>query len=148
MTPIELQAYLHQKIPVAAFMQIAVSVLREDQVELSAPLEPSLNVHGTLFGGSAASLALLAAWALAHLRTQAIGLHAPLLVRRHEMQYLRPVIGRVAATAYFSTDSAWPRFVEQLQSQGRGRLSALATVSSQGVVCGELTAEFAVRREA
>jgi thioesterase domain-containing protein len=148
MTPKELQVYLHEKIPVAAFMQVAVSGLREDQVELSAPLAPSLNVHGTLFGGSAASLALLAAWALAHLRTQSLGLHAPLVVRSHEMRYLRPVTGRVEVYASFATDAAWPAFVEQLQAQGRGRISLKATVSSQAVLCAELAAEFAVRREA
>ncbi|NBO77191.1 MAG: hypothetical protein EBV28_09360 [Betaproteobacteria bacterium] len=58
----ELQALIRSRIPVADFMQLEVRLLTPDQVDISAPLEPNRNVHGTLFGGSGTAIALVAAW--------------------------------------------------------------------------------------
>ena len=41
------------------------------------------NHHGTLFGGSGAAMALVAAWSLAHTRLQSEGREVPLVVVKH-----------------------------------------------------------------
>lgn len=146
MTAHELEAVLHARFPLAAFMQVSVVSLQPNQVELGAPLEPNVNVHGTLFGGSAASLALLAAWSLAHLRVAQEGLSATLVVRSHHMTYLRPVTGRVAAVATFGDTLPWAAFVEQARSEGRGRIDVVARIRSGGLDCARLSAEFAIGR--
>ncbi len=64
MTPAELEAYLHQTIPLSRAMAVSVIELNPESVVLGAPLAPNVNVHETAFGGSAAALALLAAWSL------------------------------------------------------------------------------------
>lgn len=148
MSPGELNAYLYAKIPLAAFMQVRVASVSPEQVELTAPLEPNVNVHGTLFGGSAASLALLAAWALAHLRAEAAALRAPLVVRSHHMTYSRPVTDGVKVVASFAKLGDWQAFVEQVGSRGRGRINVSVAVESAGELCAQLSAEFAVSRGA
>jgi thioesterase domain-containing protein len=148
MAPSDLQSYIRSKIPLAEFMKVTVVSLAAERVELSAPLEPNLNVHGTLFGGSAASLALLAAWALAFLRVEEDGLSAPLVVRGHHMTYLKPVTGSATAIASFSESQAWPNFAAHVRSTGRGRVTVKVSLQSQGEVCAHLSAEFAVSRGA
>jgi thioesterase domain-containing protein len=146
MSPDELQAYVHAKIPLAAFMQVSVASLAPDTLELAAPLEPNLNVHGTLFGGSGAALGLLAAWALAFLRVRDDELVADLVVRSHHMSYLKPITGSVVAAARFKEADTWQNFAASVRHTGRGRLAVEVALESDGHVCARLTAEFAVRR--
>ena len=61
-----LQRYMYAQIPISR--ALGVKVIRSDGggVLLAAPLTANLNHRQTFFGGSAAALATLAAWALAH----------------------------------------------------------------------------------
>jgi len=67
----EVTAYLHQHIPVTRAMQFSVLPLSEGALKLSAKLTPNLNHQETAFGGSIASLGILAGWTLIHLRLRA-----------------------------------------------------------------------------
>lgn len=84
-----LQAYLHQHIPLSREMGVEVQAADLDEVILQAPLAPNINHQGTVFGGSAAAVATLAAWSLIHLWTRT--LNAGLVVRRSEISYDRPM---------------------------------------------------------
>ena len=64
MKPHDLETYLVKKIPLAKFMRVSVVSVKPDTLVLAAPLEPNANGHQTLFVGSAASIALSAAWPL------------------------------------------------------------------------------------
>lgn len=111
MNAAELQALIRSRIPVADFMQLEVLSLTPDQVDISAPLEPNRNVHGTLFGGSGTAIALVAAWSLVHARMHAQGLLQPLVVAQQSTQYFKPVTDRVLARCRwrFSSTKAKPR---------------------------------------
>ena len=62
MTPAALETYLHDHIPLSRAMAVRVVTSAPGHVELAAPLEPNINVHGTAFGGSVSTLGVLAAW--------------------------------------------------------------------------------------
>jgi thioesterase domain-containing protein len=62
MTPIELERYLHEHIPLSHAMRVGVVTVDAGTVVLRAPLEPNINHRETVFGGSASALAILAAW--------------------------------------------------------------------------------------
>lgn len=62
MSPGKLQQYLHDHIPLSKAMQITVERISPESVTLSAPLAPNINHRDTLFGGSASTAAILAAW--------------------------------------------------------------------------------------
>ena len=64
----DLENYIHQQIPISAAMGIRVTRADSRAVELSAPLAPNINHRETVFGGSAAAVATLAAWTLVLVR--------------------------------------------------------------------------------
>jgi thioesterase domain-containing protein len=121
-----LERYLHQQIPLSAAMGARVRIATPERVQIAAPLAPNVNHHETVFGGSAAALATLAAWALLHLRIERAGLQARLVIQRSSMEYERPIPGNFDAVCRFSDEVAWERFRAMLVRRGRARLTLTA----------------------
>ena len=135
-TPIDraaVEAYLHEHIPISSAMGIGVARAGLVEVALTAPLEPNVNHRSTVFGGSCASVAILAAWTLVHLRVAAAG-PARVVIQHGEMGYLRPVVGEFTATARLDDEAAWSRFGRTLAGRGRARIELDAEVTSRGAV--------------
>ena len=87
MTPDALADYLHEHIPLSRAMEVSVIGASADEVVIDAPLEPNINVHGTMFGGSAAVLGLLAAWSVMHLRLEAEGIAKFILITENVLNF-------------------------------------------------------------
>jgi len=121
-----LERYLHQQIPLSAAMGTRVRTATPERVQLAAPLIPNVNHNDTVFGGSAAALATLSAWALLHLRIERAGLHARLVIQRSSMEYERPIPGDFDAVCRFADELAWERFRATLVRRGRARLTLTA----------------------
>ena len=121
-----LERYLHEQIPLSAAMGVQVRVATPERVRLAAPLTPNVNHAETVFGGSAAALATLAAWALLHLRLLRAGLPAKLVIQRSSMEYERPIPGDFEAECRFTDEHAWERFRATLDRRGRARLTLTA----------------------
>lgn len=138
----ELEAYLHRHIPLSKAMAVTVVAADEDTVTLSAPLEPNVNHRGTVFGGSASALAMLAAWALLHTRLTAAGIRSALVVRRNTMDFRAPLTGEFTARASLVEPEAWPAFVARLERKGKAKIEARAVLEHDGVIAGELRGEF------
>jgi thioesterase domain-containing protein len=142
MNPQSLQSYLHQTIPLAAAMQVAVVMATDESVALCAPLAPNSNPHGTVFGGSATTLAILAAWSLLHGRLAASGFDGQLVIQRHTMEYRQPLAGTFTARAVFDAPNDWPRFTAMLARHGKARLTVTATLEHEGAAAGHFSGEF------
>ncbi len=123
------EAYLHEKIPISASMGVRVKTATLERVDLWLPLRPNINHEKTLFGGSAAAAATLAAWTLLHLRLTASGAEAQLVVQRGAIEYKKPIVGDFVATSTFGDGEAWTRFSRTLQRRGRARLTMAATLT-------------------
>jgi thioesterase domain-containing protein len=121
-----LERYLHQQIPLSAAMGARVRIATPERVQIAAPLAPNVNHHETLFGGSAAALATLSAWALLHLRIERAGLQGRLVIQRSSMEYERPIPGDFDAVCRFSDEVGWERFRATLVRRGRARLTLTA----------------------
>lgn len=141
-----LERYLHEHIPLSKAMQASVASLSPEQVTLGAPLEPNLNHRGTVFGGSAASLAILSAWALVHTRLQAEGLSCRLVIQRHSMAYDLPLDGAFEATATLADPEAWSRFLHTLRRMGRARITVRSEVRSGDQAAGRFEGDFVALR--
>ena len=141
-TPGELQAYLHAHIPLTRAMQASVLEVSPAHARLGAPLAPNINHRETVFGGSAAALATLAAWTLLHARLVAAALDSRLVIQRNTMDYLAPIPTDFTATARLADPSAWPRFETMLRRKGRARLTVVATLECQGEDVGRFEGEF------
>lgn len=142
MTTAELETYLHNHIPLARAMAVRVASVAEDRLVLEAPLAPNINHHGTVFGGSAASVATLAAWSLVHVRLAAAGLPASLVIQRSTIDYLRPMAGDFAAIATLEDEAAWTQFLRMLSRRGRGRIRIETVLECAGDRAGVFEGEF------
>jgi len=140
-TPAALRTYLHDHIPLSRAMDVEVLEASAAHVLLEAPLAPNINMHGTMFGGSGATLALLAAWSVLHLKLEAEGLASKLVIHRTETEYLLPVEGSARASARLDTVD-WETFRHTYDRRGRARRTVTAELLYDGEVAARLTGEF------
>ena len=146
MTPDALRTFLHTRIPLTVTMAVDVVVAQENCVTLSAPLEPNVNHRQTVFGGSASSLAILAAWSLVYLRLQREGLALRIVIQKNTVTYERPITGAFTATAQLDDAARWTRFRETLQRRGRARVHVGSVLRCNGEQVGTLDAAFVAER--
>jgi thioesterase domain-containing protein len=127
-------------------MRVAVLSAGTDGVVLQAPLEPNVNHRGTVFGGSASALAILASWALLHVRLELEGLADRLVIQRNSMEYRRPILGTFTARSFLVEPQRWPQFTAALASRGKARISVAAVLEYAGETAGDFTGEFVALR--
>jgi thioesterase domain-containing protein len=141
-TPLELQRYLHEHIPLSRAMQVAVIGVDPAGVILSAPLAPNINHRETVFGGSASAVATLAAWALVHIRLLNDDLPSRIVIQRNTMNYDQPMSGAFTAQSFLADPEAWPRFTQLLRRRGKARIAVFAHLLFAGQVAGRFEGEF------
>lgn len=117
-------------------------------VLLSAPLAPNLNHRQTFFGGSAAALATLAAWGLAHHRLlEQEGLDTHLVIQRSSMEYLEPAASRMEAECLAPPAGQWDRLLRAVRRRGKGRIQLAVELRSEGSVVGSFRGAFVALTE-
>lgn len=142
MTPTELQAYLHEHIPLSAAMQVHVEAATPERVILGAPLRPNINHRDTVFGGSASALAILSAWSLLHIKLMAGGHKTRLVIQRNSMSYDQAIFGDFTAHAETPAPDRWRAFTHMLARKGRARISVASTLFYEGRAVGRFEGEF------
>jgi thioesterase domain-containing protein len=140
--PSDLEAYLHAHIPLSSAMGVSVSAVDSDGVILSAPLGPNINHRDTVFGGSASALAILAAWALVHVRLLEAGIACRIVIQRNSVEYDAPMLGDFVARSALTDPDGWPRFLRTLKRHGRARVSVSCVMESAGLECGSFEGAF------
>ena len=143
MLPAELEADLHANIPLTRAMQVRVLDIAADSVCLGAPLAANINHHGTVFGGSLATLATLAAWSLAQLKLRGAGIDCSLVVGAIHMDYLAPAEGDVCARSILAEPDKWAHVMETFARRGRARIPVMAEVEYAGRCVARFKGDFA-----
>ena len=142
-----IESYLHEHIPISR--ALGVTVVRADAggVELRAPLAANINHRSTVFGGSAISVAILAAWTLVHLWTLDLGRlgRYRVVISRSEMDYLAPIQGDFAAICT-APPAALDRFTRTLERHRRARVDLTAIVTSGDVEAGSFAGSYVAIR--
>jgi thioesterase domain-containing protein len=128
----DLERYLHAQIPLSRALAVRVEDLRPEFVRLSAPLGPNLNHRQTAFGGSVASLAILAGWGWLLARLADRTPVPRLVIQEATVEYLAPIGAAFEAVCAAPAEAAWHRFVRALDGRGRGRLELAAEVRCAG----------------
>jgi len=123
----ETTAYLHRSIPLTAAMDVRVLAQEPGRVEILAPIAANANHHGSAFGGSLSTLAILSGWVLVQQTLDAAGIGAKLMVQRSECDYLEPALADFSAESLLP-EAEWPRFVQMLQKRGRARITVTTTI--------------------
>jgi thioesterase domain-containing protein len=130
----DLERFLHEQIPLSRALAVRVEHLSPELVRLSAPLAPNLNHRRTAFGGSVASIAILAGWSWLLARLSDRSPLPRLVIQEQTVEYLAPVGAAFEAICLAPSDAAWRRFVRALDGRGRGRLELRAEVLCDGRV--------------
>jgi thioesterase domain-containing protein len=136
------EAYLHEHIPISRAMGIGVVEAGAERVALKAPLEPNVNHRSTVFGGSCASVAILAAWTLVHLRVQASGIVARVVIQRGTTEYRLPIRRTFVATCDSPGEPTWDKFVRVLRRRGQARIELDVVVTSDGEVVATFSGAY------
>lgn len=142
MKPTDLEAYLHEHIPISHHMGIQVVRADLECVTLSAPLEPNINHRSTVFGGSCASVAMLAAWSLVLLRVRDAGRDARIVIQRGSTDYLAPIEGAFSATCNTREEAIWARFLRSLERGRPARVELTADVESASKLVATMAASY------
>jgi thioesterase domain-containing protein len=142
MNAAELGRYLHTHIPLSAAMGVEVLEASRERVRLAAPLAPNINHRRTVFGGSAAALATLAAWALLHQRLSEEGFAGRIVIRRSHMDFEKPIAGTFEARAEAPGDARWQRFRAALTRGRPARIELDAVVTFSDARVGAFNGEF------
>lgn len=136
--------YLHDRIPISRAMGVSVARATPAEVVLQAPLEPNINHRDTVFGGSAAALATLAAWSLLRVRLAAAGSDGRIVIRRSSMDFERPIRGDFQAVSRPLDSAEWDRLLATLARKRMARIDAGATLQCAGEQVGAFAGEFVV----
>ncbi len=123
-----LQEILLREVPPARALGITVERCDARALVLRAPLELNRNLTGTAFGGSLASLAMLAGWGFCWSALDRHGLSGTVVIQRAELQFLRPVDGELVARCSAPPDTELETFLYALERRARARLALEVTL--------------------
>lgn len=138
----ELEEYLYEQIPLSKKMGVQVLNAGWDGVKLTAPLRPNINHRDTVFGGSMSAVAILAGWALVHLRLRQEGIRGSIVIQRNTMNYERPISGDFTALSSVGESAEWQKFVKILKRKHRARIPVNVMLFSEGQKAGLLEGHF------
>ncbi len=123
MNPEQFTEYLHRNIPLTAALGVTVESCTPDRLRVAAPLALNRNHHGTAFGGSLATLAIIGGWSLLHHALTAEGIDTRLVVQHTECDFLEPALADLAAETRLPPADEWTRFVAMLRKFRRARIT-------------------------
>ncbi|QYJ75156.1 thioesterase domain-containing protein [Shewanella sp. FJAT-52076] len=129
----ELADTWHSTIPLSAFMQICPRRYDGIQFEVSAPLEPNINLHHTMFAGSIYTLMTLTGWGMLWLKQREAVVEGSIVLADANIRYHAPVTSAPLARV------RWPGGDLSALAGGK-RVKQSLTVE---LICGEtLCASF------
>jgi len=137
-----IQDYLHEHIPLSKAMGVEVRKADSSGVLLTAPLEPNINHRETVFGGSASSLAILAAWSVVHFGLQREDLTCRVVIQKNTMSYDRPMAGEFSAQCDAPDAETWQRFVAMVKRKKMGRIALASTLMCNSEITGTMEGVF------
>ena len=136
---------LQQQLPLIEHMGIDIVSWDGEQVRVSAPLAPNLNVHGTAFGGSLFSVGAMAGWSAVLLTFMDAGHDPHVWLASSQIEFIQPVRGNLEAQACIT-----PQWRQQLlgEFESVGRVSVDLSVSiPDSVNCAvRMQAQYAVKK--
>jgi thioesterase domain-containing protein len=139
-----LEQYVHDHIPLTQIMGVKVREATEDKVVLFAPLEPNMNHMHNIFGGSASTVAILAAWCLVFTKLALQGVSGHVVIHKNSMLYEKPITGGFIAIAQNIDPKAWTKVVNALARHRMARIVVTTILEFEGHQVGHFVGEFVV----
>jgi thioesterase domain-containing protein len=126
----EINAYIHEHIPMTASMGANIESYDGRTVIVSAPIEPNLNHRNTAFGGSLSALGIVSGWVLLFLKLKECGIENRLVIRKSAFDFLEPIECDFKAACSLPAAEDWGNFMRTLKRRGRSRISLRSEISS------------------
>lgn len=117
----ELEQIIRAAIPLSNAMQFSIDRLDLDMIQVSAPLEPNVNIHGTGFAGSIYAVAVLSGWALCRHIMGMLKMDGDLVVAKAEIAYRVPITSTLECNCRVDTE-ARENFIKGFMQLGKGKL--------------------------
>ncbi|MGB0895600.1 MAG: YiiD C-terminal domain-containing protein [Parashewanella sp.] len=92
----------YETIPLSAFMKVEPIRYDTDLLVVTAPIEPNINCHNTMFAGSISTLATLTGWGMFWLQQQLQQVQGSIVLANANIRYLAPITSRPLAKV------SWP----------------------------------------
>lgn len=135
-----LENKLHHEIPMSKYMQVKVVRASAEEIELECDLAPNHNHVGTAFGGSLATLMVLAAYCQLF---EIINETGHVLLKNSSMNFIYPVEEKLRAVCKAPSLDQVKKFQEAYSKKGKARLELNSQiVLSDGRVACQMTGEF------
>lgn len=145
MSPEAFTEYLHREIPLTAAMQARVQRSVPGEVEITAPLAPNKNVHGTAFAGSLSTLGLISGWVVLDRALYHAELKAHLVAQKNECVFHAPATGELRATARIPA-AEWTKFLDALRGKGRARINVITEIRAGETLAVTHTGTYAAKQ--
>ncbi|HKB56503.1 MAG TPA: YiiD C-terminal domain-containing protein [Lacunisphaera sp.] len=124
----DLEAFLHEKIPLTRAMGLRVAESTAVRLVLEAPLAANVNHLGTAFGGSLHALPTLACYAALWTLLREAGVDGHVVVKRSNAAYRQPVKGPLRAVCLRPAPGLGAEFTADLRRHGKARMELAAIV--------------------
>lgn len=111
--------YLKKNIPMAEAMDIRLESDSPEKLILSAPYGPNRNHHGSAFGGSIATLMILAGWFRIQSFLDEEFEHSLAVIVRNEITYRSPIEGDIFARVHPVEVDLLTGFREIMEKKGK-----------------------------
>lgn len=128
LAPHDLEAYLHEKIPLTKAMGIRVIETGPRQLVLEAPLAPNINHLGSVFGGALHALPTLACYAALWSMLVEAGVDGHVVVKKSYANYRSPVKGTFRATCQRPPPGIAAEFMDDLRRHKKARMDLESVV--------------------
>ena len=126
----ELERKIRAAIPLSDAMQFSIDRLDPDKIQVSAPLEPNINIHGTGFAGSIYAVAVLSGWALCRHIMDMLEMDGDLVVAKAEITYRAPITSAMECSCRVDTE-ARENFINGFTQLGKGKLELKVEVGDR-----------------
>jgi len=123
-------------------MEVIVVEASINGVKLSAPLSPNINHRETVFGGSAAAVAILSAWSLLYLRLKNENINSCIVIQRNTMIYEFPITDMFTASSDVPDPSNWFKFLTTVRRKHRARIKVNSILHCNNKKVGEFEGDF------
>jgi thioesterase domain-containing protein len=141
----ELSDYLASKIPLSNCMEVSVMSADHSGVVLAVPLAPNVNHRGTMFGGSASALAMLAGWGYIWTLLREVDMEGTIVIRRNRMDFNSPLKEDIRAKTSTIDDKSIASLLQGLRTHGEARQLVEVTLFNEQHAAAFFEGEFAVR---
>ena len=143
----EITELLHKELPLTHAMGAELTAWDGATVQLTAPLAPNVNHTATAFGGSIASLAILAGYTTLFLLLRDRSIPAHLLIQKSAIDFLRPIDTTFTATATLPAPAELDAFLTTLQQKRRSRITMDSRILANDTLAATHTGLYVAIRQ-